>query len=175
MLSFYSLAARIIAQLEALLCGAGGSPAQLHAAQARGDAVAVHSHGSGLRGARCSGDARMRLLVVPGRWMVMIARGEGLAVRRGGSSAFVDVVTPCEEHLVVVPGKNCPVSALAGGTGVRCWWERGRGDWQALHVHVGLEQEQSAGESALMASLSAICIVGARMNGRWTWQDNCSD
>jgi hypothetical protein len=103
----------------------------------------------------------------------MAARGEGLAVRRGGSSEFVNIVTPCDDYLVVVPGSSCPVRQLAGGTAVRCWWEQGRGEWCALLLHVGLEQEQSAAETALLHSLGGSCIAGARMNGKWTWEDKC--
>jgi hypothetical protein len=105
----------------------------------------------------------------------MIARGDGLAIRRGGSSVFTDVVTPCEEYLVVVPGKYCPLRGLGGGVGVRCWWEHGRCDWHAMHLHVGLQHEQHAAESELLHSLGGSCIVGARMNGKWTWQDKCGD
>lgn len=172
MISFYSHAARIVAQLEALLCrGDVMQPCEL---VTHGDAVAVHSHTTS-RHAPSPGDARLRSVVVPGRWMVMVARGEGLAIKRNGSAAFVDVVTPCEDHLIILPGRSCPVQSLAGGSGVRCWWEHGRGDWHALHVHVGLDHEQSAAESVLMECLRGSCIVGARMRGRWTWQDKCSE
>ncbi len=117
----------------------------------------------------------MGSIVAPGRWMVMLARGEGLAIRRCGSAAFADVETPCEQHLVVVPGRSCAVPGLSGGSGVRCWWERGRGDWHALHVHVGLETEHNAAESALMESLRGSCVVGTRVKGRWMWQDKCGE
>ena len=115
----------------------------------------------------------MKSLVAPARWSVIVARGDGLAIRRRGNSVFVDVVTPCEDYLVVVPGKCCPVPQLAGGADVRCWWEQGRGEWCGLHLHVGVEQECSAADSALLHSLGGSCMVGARMNGKWTWQDKC--
>ena len=85
------------------------------------------------------------------------------------------MITPTEGYLVVVPGSSCPVPDVAGGASLRCWWEEGMGEWQALHVHVGVEQQQVASECALMSSLDGSCVVGARMNGKWTWDDKCND
>ena len=178
LLSFYNHAIRIITQLENLLCSSNSSvppSMQLASPLVSCDAVAVHSHFSGAQRVPCSGAARLRSDVAPARWHVMMVRGDGLAIRRNGNSVFEDVVTPCQEHLVVLAGKCCPVQGLAGGAGVRCSWEHGRGEWHALHLHVGLEQEQSAAETALLGSLGGTSMVGARGNGKWSWQDKCSD
>jgi hypothetical protein len=178
LLSFYNHTIRIITQLENLLCSSNPPvlpSMQLTSPPVSCDAVAVHSHFSGAQLVPCSGAARLRSVVAPARWHVMMVQGDGLAIRRNGSSVFEDVVTPCKEYLVVLAGKCCPVQGLAGGAGVRCSWEHGRGEWHALHLHVGLEQVQSAAETALLGSLGGTSMVGARANGKWTWQDKCSD
>ena len=44
---------------------------------------------------------------------------------------------------------------------------------EMLLLHVGLEQEQSAAESALLQSRGGSCIAGARMRGQWRWEEKC--
>jgi hypothetical protein len=173
LLSFHTHVARIVFQIESLLCAANTKQSALPLAC--GDAVAVHHHSGQPQNSRSSGSARMRSMLAPARWLVMLARGDGLAIRREGISSYVDFATPCEDHLVIVPGQLCPVERLRGGAAVRCRWSHGSSDWSALHLHLGLEQEQHAAQCALLESLGGSCLVGARMNGKWTWQDKCSE
>ena len=44
---------------------------------------------------------------------------------------------------------------------------------EMLLLHVGLEQEQSAAESALLQSRGGSCIAGARVTGQWMWEEKC--
>ena len=49
-----------------------------------------------------------------------------------------------------------------------------RENWRnAAVAYVGLEQEQSAAESALLQSRGGSCIAGARMRGQWRWEEKC--